>query len=163
MPGSLDAPVFEEPVFEEPVFEELLAEAAAVDVSGWDFSWLEGRATEERPPWGYQKLMGERIAAFFHGPGPRGAVDRDPGLARTEAERAGLEVADLRTAELKMEFFDVGAMVYFLRKVVWFAPDFTVEKYRDRLKALHEKIQSDGPFTACSRRFLIEARKPLRP
>lgn len=42
-------------------FEELLAEADAVDVTGWDFSWLAGRATEERPPWGYQKLMGEKI------------------------------------------------------------------------------------------------------
>ena len=42
-------------------FEELIAEAGAVDVAGWDFSWLDGRATEERPPWGYQKLMGERI------------------------------------------------------------------------------------------------------
>jgi hypothetical protein len=31
--------------------------AHAVDVTGWDFSWLAGRATEERPTWGYQKLM----------------------------------------------------------------------------------------------------------
>ncbi|MGH7883913.1 MAG: SAM-dependent methyltransferase, partial [Candidatus Dormibacteraceae bacterium] len=36
-------------------FDELVAEADVVDVAGWDFSWLEGRATEERPPWGYQK------------------------------------------------------------------------------------------------------------
>ena len=45
----------------DPTFEELIAEADAVDVSGWDFSWLDGRATEERPPWGYQRQMGERI------------------------------------------------------------------------------------------------------
>ncbi len=42
-------------------FEELIAEAGAADVAGWDFSWLDGRATEERPPWGYQKLMGEKL------------------------------------------------------------------------------------------------------
>ncbi len=42
-------------------FEELIAEAGAVDVAGWDFSWLDGRAAEERPPWGYQKLMGEKL------------------------------------------------------------------------------------------------------
>ena len=42
-------------------FEELVAEAAAVDVSGWDFSWLDGRATEERPPWGYARLLGEHL------------------------------------------------------------------------------------------------------
>ncbi len=43
-------------------FEELVAEAEAVSVEGWDFSWLEGRATEERPSWGYQRAMGERLA-----------------------------------------------------------------------------------------------------
>jgi ubiquinone/menaquinone biosynthesis C-methylase UbiE len=42
-------------------FDELVAEAAAADVVGWDFSWLDGRAIEERPPWGYQTLMGEKI------------------------------------------------------------------------------------------------------
>src|SRR6516165_3050397 len=31
-------------------FETLVAEGAAVPVEGWDFSWFEGRATEERPP-----------------------------------------------------------------------------------------------------------------
>jgi hypothetical protein len=31
-------------------FEELVAEGAAVPLEGWDFSWFEGRATEERPP-----------------------------------------------------------------------------------------------------------------
>ncbi len=39
-----------------------MAEGAAVAVEGWDFSWFEGRATEERPPWGYARQMGERMA-----------------------------------------------------------------------------------------------------
>jgi len=249
-------------------FEELIAAADAADVTGWDFSWLDGRAGEERPPWGYQKLMGGKIGRaaltldiqtgggevlagvpqraskamvateswppnikraqenlrgkgvvvvadedqpplpfadgtfdlvtsrhpvvahwdeiarvlapggtyfsqqvgpdsghevyeFFLGPRLLGHSGREPELARAGAEKAGLEVMDLRTAELRMEFFDVGAMVYFLRKVIWFVPDFTVGKYRDRLKALHERIQADGPFVAYSRRFLIEAGKPL--
>ena len=30
-------------------------------VEGWDFSWFAGRATEERPPWGYARRMGERM------------------------------------------------------------------------------------------------------
>ena len=250
-------------------FDELVAEADAVDVSGWDFSWFDGRATEERPPWGYQKLMGEKIgratmtldiqtgggevlagvpqraaramvateswppnlkraqenlrskgvvvvadedrpplpfaddtfdlvtsrhpvtaywpeiarvlvpsgtyfsqqvgpdsgheiSEYFLGPQPWGQTGREPELARREAENAGLEVVDLRTAELKMEFFDVGAVICFLRKVIWFVPDFTVEKYLDRLNAFHQQIHQDGPFVAYSRRFLIEARKPAR-
>ncbi|MEP7026769.1 MAG: methyltransferase domain-containing protein, partial [Actinomycetota bacterium] len=43
-------------------FEELIAEGAAVPVEGWDFSWFDGRATEERPPWGYARQMGERMS-----------------------------------------------------------------------------------------------------
>ena len=41
--------------------DELIAEAQAADVTGWDFSWLDGRATEERPPWGYSRLLAERL------------------------------------------------------------------------------------------------------
>lgn len=48
-------------------FEDLLAEGEAVPVEGWDFSWFEGRATEERPPWGYSRLLGERMAAASAG------------------------------------------------------------------------------------------------
>ena len=32
--------------------------------TGWDFSWFEGRATEERPPWGYARMLGERMSAL---------------------------------------------------------------------------------------------------
>ncbi|MDQ3790965.1 MAG: methyltransferase domain-containing protein [Actinomycetota bacterium] len=245
-------------------FEHLIAEAEAVSVDGWDFSWLDGRATEERPPWGYQRLIGERMVGasvaldiqtgggevlagvprlapvtvaleawppnrrraaenlrprgvtvvadadrppfplrddafdlvvsrhpvrawwseiarvlapggtylsqevgqrsvaelveFFLGPQPW--RDRNPDDARAMAEAAGLEVVDLRTATLRTEFFDVGAVVYFLRKVVWMVPGFTVDAYRTRLRELHEKIAADGPFVATTTRFLIEARKP---
>ena len=33
---------------------------------------------------------------------------------------------------LRAEFFDIGAVIYFLRKVVWTVPDFTVDRYRER-------------------------------
>ncbi|QFG24485.1 class I SAM-dependent methyltransferase [Actinomadura sp. WMMB 499] len=42
-------------------FDELVAEAEAAPVAGWDFSWFEGRATEERPSWGYQRSMSDRL------------------------------------------------------------------------------------------------------
>ncbi|MGC0273712.1 class I SAM-dependent methyltransferase [Pseudactinotalea sp. Z1739] len=41
-------------------FDELLAEGAAVPTEGWDFSWFAGRASEERPPWGYAGLVAQR-------------------------------------------------------------------------------------------------------
>ena len=43
-------------------FEELVAEGASVPVEGWGFSWFEGRATEERPSWGYSSMMAGRMA-----------------------------------------------------------------------------------------------------
>jgi hypothetical protein len=42
-------------------FDDLIAEADAAPVQGWDFSWLDGRATEARPSWGYPRLVAERM------------------------------------------------------------------------------------------------------
>jgi SAM-dependent methyltransferase len=246
-------------------FEDLVAEAAAVPVEGWDFSWLDGRASEQRPSWGYARLAGDRLAAvstaldistgggevlagipalparmvateswppnvrvavqrlrprgvaviaddgqprlpfrrdvfdlvisrhpvetwweeiarvlrpggtflsqqigagtvrelreFMMGPQPP-STRRSPQRARQAAEDAGLIVTDLRSESLRAEFYDVGAVVYFLRKVPWNVPDFTAARYRRRLAALHERIEADGAFVTYARRFLIEARKP---
>lgn len=245
-------------------FEVLIEEALNAPIDGWDFAWLEGRATEERPPWGYSRLAGLRaqevsslldlqtgggellaglpelppltvategwgpnvsraaatlrprnasvvqaddktlpfgdgsfelvlsrhpiltwwdemarvlapggrylsqqvgprsmveVTEFFMGPQADRASIRDPQLAATSAETAGLRTENLQTARLRATFSDVGAMVYFLRVVVWIVPDFSVEKYRDRLRSLHRLIQTDGPFVAHATRFLIEGTK----
>ncbi|TXS53214.1 class I SAM-dependent methyltransferase [Streptomyces sp. uw30] len=101
------------------------------------------------------------LVEYFLGPQPdevRGG--RDPERERADAEAAGLEVVDLRAEELRIEFHDIAAVVHFLRKVVWMVPGFTVEAYEPRLRALHERIESDGPFVAHSTRHLFDARKP---
>jgi SAM-dependent methyltransferase len=246
-------------------FDELVNEAAAADVGGWDFSWLNGRATEERPSWGYARMMAKRMASasaaldlqtgggevlakvaklptltvateswppnvaratrvlhplgvaviahdeteplpfaahafdlvvsrhpvavwweevarvlrpggryfsqqvgphsvgelteFFLGPQPAGGEQREPSLARAQAQAAGLTVTDLRAESLRTEFRDVGAVIYFLRKVIWIVPGFSVDTYRGRLRQLHDQIEQTGPFLATTRRFLIEAVK----
>jgi SAM-dependent methyltransferase len=43
-------------------FEELLSEGESAPVDGWDFSWFEGRAVEQRPSWGYSRLVPPRMA-----------------------------------------------------------------------------------------------------
>ncbi|WP_147917433.1 class I SAM-dependent methyltransferase [Ruania zhangjianzhongii] len=244
-------------------FEDLVGEAAGADVTGWGFSWLDGRATEERPPWGYLQLLtdalarvesavdldtggGEVIAEVprlpasmsvteawppnvararallgprgvqvletdagapvplpdhsvelvtarhpvspqwaeiarllapdghylaqhvgpasavelsehFLGPLPRDGQGRDPEQEVRAAERAGLERVELRTARCRMEFFDIGAVVWILRKCVWWVPDFTVAGYADRLRDLDAQIRADGVFVAHSTRHLIRA------
>ncbi|WP_416905081.1 class I SAM-dependent methyltransferase [Micromonospora echinospora] len=246
-------------------FDELVTEGAAVPVQGWDFSWLHGRASEERAPWGYAALLADRMAdaggaldldtgggevlagiprpprllvateawppnvevarrtlrglgatvvavadrpplpfrhaAFdlvtsrhpvhtcwpevarvlrpggrylsqqigagtvrelsevFVGPRPPRDSQR-PEVAAAAARAAGLRVVDLRAATLRTVFRDIAAVVYFLRKVVWTVPDFTVDRYRPQLRRLHERIEAEGEFVAHARRFLIEAVKP---
>jgi hypothetical protein len=75
------------------------------------------------------------------------------------AKAAGLDVIDIREERLEVKFFDVGAVVCFLRKVLWTVPGFTVESYRSQLAAMHELIEEHGEFVSHSERFLIEATK----
>ncbi|WP_328534463.1 class I SAM-dependent methyltransferase [Micromonospora zamorensis] len=85
---------------------------------------------------------------------------RHPEHAAAAAADAGLRVVDLRRATLRATFSDIGAVVWFLRKVIWTVPGFTVDRYREELLALHERITTEGPFTAHAQRFLIEATRP---
>lgn len=71
-------------------------------------------------------------------------------------------MTDLRAERLRVEFLDIGSVVYFLRKVIWMVPGFTVGDHLPQLRSLHRKIEEEGPFVAHSARFLIEARKPRR-
>lgn len=246
-------------------FETLLAEGESVPMEGWDFSWFDGRATEERPAWGYLRLISERMAGasaaldiqtgggevtakiptappvlaateswppnlaiahrnlahlggsvvlvdddaplpfddasfdlvvsrhptetcwaeiarvltpggtylsqqigagtnielahFFQGPSEipdEWRTDYRVGLAKA----AGLDVVDVREATLRVVFYDVAAVIVFLRKVIWTVNDFSVERYRDRLADMHRRIEQDGSFVSHAQRFLIEARKP---
>lgn len=101
------------------------------------------------------------LSEFFLGPlGGEVRRLRHPEAERAQAEEAGLEMTDQRTERLRMEFHDIGAVVHFLRKVVWTVPGFTVEAYRDKLRELHGRITAEGPFVAHSTRTLVEARRP---
>jgi SAM-dependent methyltransferase len=44
-------------------FEDLVADAAAEPTDAWSFTWLEGRATEERPSWRYFDVVTQAIAS----------------------------------------------------------------------------------------------------
>ena len=59
---------------------------------------------------------------------------------------------------MRVEFFDVGAVVHFLRKVPWTVPGFMPEAYDAELRRLHEQIEKEGSFVSTARRLLIEAR-----
>lgn len=46
-------------------------------------------------------------------------TSRDHEVEVEAARAAGLDVLDCRNERLGLQFFDVGAIVYFLRKVIW--------------------------------------------
>jgi SAM-dependent methyltransferase len=97
---------------------------------------------------------------YFLGPQPAKWAELQPDIQTEQAQAAGLQVLQMRLERLRAEFFDVGAVIYFLRKVIWTVPDFSVDRYRERLHAMHEQIEANGPFVAHSTRLLVEARKP---
>jgi hypothetical protein len=173
-------------------FDELVQEAAAADVTGWGFDWLNGRATEERPPWSFARLLADRLGQV------RSALDIDTGggevlsevpklpplMVATEewpanAQRAckllgprGVQVIEstkdapdgsfeLVTARCRMELYDVGAVVWLLRKCIWWVPDFSVDRYHDKLVDLDKQMRGGSPVVAHSTRHLIEARRPV--
>ncbi|MER7835489.1 class I SAM-dependent methyltransferase [Streptomyces sp. NPDC096040] len=103
------------------------------------------------------------LVEFFLGPQPEAVRGvRHPARERAGAEAAGLEIVGLRAERLRMEFYDIAAVVHFLRKVVWMVPGFKVEEYEPQLRALHRRIEVEGPFVAHSTRHLFDARKPER-
>ena len=91
---------------------------------------------------------------------PTGRHSRDPEVEAGDARRAGLVIDGMQMERLRVEFFDVGAVIYFLRKVIWTVPDFTVERHLGRLRELHQRIQSGAPFVTYSSRVLVQAHKP---
>lgn len=74
-------------------------------------------------------------------------------------EMNGFEVLRVEEAHPASIFYDVGAVVYVLKVIEWQIPDFSVERYRDRLLALHDHIRMRGPFRTHADRCLIEARR----
>jgi SAM-dependent methyltransferase len=99
------------------------------------------------------------LTNFVMGPQPTSDV-RSTQRAVASATSAGLDIIDLREESLPIRFFDIGAVVYFLRKVIWTVPDFSVDAYRTRLLEMHEHIERTGSFQSHSTRFLIEAKRP---
>lgn len=74
-------------------------------------------------------------------------------------ERAGFQILRAKEAFLDSIFDDIGAVVFFLKIIAGQISDFSIEKYHERLLALHEEIIAHGPFQAKAHRFLIEAQK----
>ena len=78
--------------------------------------------------------------------------------ALDELRGSGLGVLWSAEAEVATRFYDIGAIVYYLKAVPWQVPGFSVDAYRDRLLDMHNQIQSHGYIDIASQRFILVAR-----
>ncbi|MCM2982698.1 MULTISPECIES: class I SAM-dependent methyltransferase [Niallia] len=56
-------------------------------------------------------------------------------------------------------FYDLGALIYYLKAIPWQVPDFGVEKYQNELYRLYQHIEKTGFFDASQSRFYLKVRK----
>lgn len=72
----------------------------------------------------------------------------------------GFTILEQMEEMTEMKIFDLGAVVYFAKQCVWEFPNFSVNKYFMKLKAIGEEINQKGYLSNKEHRFLIVARKP---
>ena len=78
----------------------------------------------------------------------------------------GLEGVGWRILRQQEEFYstryyDVGAIVYYLKAIPWTIPDFSVEKYFDRLVEIHHLIQREGFVDVPFHQFFVVAQQAI--
>lgn len=79
--------------------------------------------------------------------------------AVSELEDVGFNIIEQYEDYPLLRFFDIGAIVYYLKAVPWQIADFSIEKYYDSLKELHNQIQNKGYIDIKEHRFFILAKK----
>jgi len=87
-------------------------------------------------------------------------ADWDLAHAVAALEKAGFTITDQRERHYLSHFHDSGALLYYLKAIPWQVPDFTVDRYYDRLADIHRRIEKDGAFPVGCHRFLVRAAKP---
>jgi SAM-dependent methyltransferase len=85
----------------------------------------------------------------------------DLNKAVSDLEEAGFHILKKLEEIYPQRFYDIGAIVYQLKAVPWQIPDFSVEGYFDRLKAVHDQILLDGFVDVMNHRFFIIAMKEI--
>jgi SAM-dependent methyltransferase len=77
--------------------------------------------------------------------------------AVNELQEAGWHIVEQREGFPVMRFYDVGAVVYYLKAIPWQVPDFSVEQHFEKLITIHNQIEEQGYIDFSMHRFLIVA------
>jgi len=87
------------------------------------------------------------------------AGDGSLAVAVRDLETAGFRITEQREVFPITRFYDVGAIVYYLKAVSWEIPDFSVDRYFDKLVEIHTLIQSDGYVDVPFHQFFVRAQR----
>ncbi len=77
--------------------------------------------------------------------------------AVNELEKAGFSILEQKEEMGFTRYYDIGAIIYYVKAIEWQIPEFTVEHYADRLLALHERIEAEGYVDIPTHRFFLVA------
>jgi SAM-dependent methyltransferase len=80
-------------------------------------------------------------------------------IAVRELQQAGWQIIEQLEGLAPTRFYDVGAVVYYLKAIAWEIPDFSVERYFDRLAAIRHLIAREGYLEVAFHSFFIVAQK----
>lgn len=77
--------------------------------------------------------------------------------ALDEMIKSGFNIVFSKEEFPVQRFYDVGALIYYLKAIPWQVPNFNTEKHMDGLYKIHQIIQSEGFFDVEQHRFIIQA------
>lgn len=104
---------------------------------------------------------GLRLNDLLSASAPAHATDQwNLSIAQGSLETAGFIIERAEEAYPPLDFYDIGAIVYYLKVIEWQIPDFSVDRYQKQLAAVHRLIMDEGKLTVNQHRFLLIARKP---
>jgi SAM-dependent methyltransferase len=78
---------------------------------------------------------------------------------KSDIINAGFEIKKARKWKGKIEFKDVGAIVYFLKAVPWIIDGFSIESHLRYLEQLQEKLDRGEKLVFTQVRFLVSSQK----
>ena len=104
------------------------------------------------------ELLGSEKNIYFY----EGAEQKSTwnlGYAVREMREVGWHIVEQKEHFFITRFYDTGAIVYYLKAIPWEVPDFSIDKYFDKLVAIHDLIQREGYLDVPFHMFFIRARK----
>ncbi len=78
--------------------------------------------------------------------------------AANELESSAFTILEAGEHIYPSRFYDIGAIVYYLKAIPWLVEGFSPNKYRRELIYIHSRIERDGYYETLNHRFIVVAK-----